>query len=249
MPLAPTTMPAIIAHRGFSARHRENSPEAWGAASEAGADLIEADIRMTRDGTLVCCHDGNLMRLAERQEEIAEIDAAALAAITAGAAAVAPPLALMFAVLPKSQAILFDVKDERPQVLDRLVMAAQGSDREELTYGLHDIASVRHVRARTRATILGLLKDPEEEEAFFATGGDIMRLWESDATPERLSGIMRRKRPVWVTTGHHGTNRRVGDFDPQPLRRMAADGVTGFLVNDPLAAHDALAAFRTAATA
>jgi glycerophosphoryl diester phosphodiesterase len=88
------TRPAIIAHRGFSAVHRENSPDAWRAASEAGADFVEADIRMTRDGTLVCCHDGDLSRLAGHPGAVADSDAASLAAITADGAPAAPPLAL-----------------------------------------------------------------------------------------------------------------------------------------------------------
>lgn len=235
------TRPAIVAHRGFSAAHRENSPDAWRAAHEACADFIEADIRMTRDGTLVCCHDADLKRLAGRHEAIADIDAASLAAISADGAAVAPPLALLFSVLPVGQAILFDVKDERPEALDRLVAAASASGREGLVFGLHDIASVRHLRARTSAAILGLLKEPGEEEAFFAAGGNILRLWECDASPERLPAINGRNRPVWVTTGHHHTGRDVGEFEPEALRRMAANGAAGFLVNDPAAAREALA--------
>ncbi|MBB4002596.1 MAG: glycerophosphodiester phosphodiesterase family protein [Aurantimonas endophytica] len=236
-----TTRPAIVAHRGFSAAHRENSPDAWRAAHEAGADVIEADIRMTCDGTLVCCHDADLRRLAGRHETIADIDAADLAAVTVEGSAAAPPLALLFSVLPAAQAILFDVKDERPEVLDRLAAAASASGRDTLFFGLHDIASVRHVRARTSATILGLLKEPDEEEAFFAAGGTILRLWECDAIPERLRAVKGRNRRVWVTTGHHQTGRDVGDFAPEVLRRMAADGAAGFLVNDPVAAREALA--------
>ena len=74
--VTPTSLPLIVAHRGFSAAHRENSPAAWLAAVEAGADLVEVDIRMTRDGTLVCCHDADLQRLAGQPAAIAEIDAA-----------------------------------------------------------------------------------------------------------------------------------------------------------------------------
>lgn len=235
------TRPAIVAHRGFSAAHRENSPDAWRAAHEAGADFVEADIRMTGDGTLVCCHDADLERLAGRHDAIADIDAASLAAVTVEGAAAAPPLALLFGILPTAQAILFDVKDERSEVLDRLLAAAHATGRDGLVFGLHAIASVRHVRARTSAAILGLLKDPEEEAAFFAAGGSILRLWECDAVPERLRAVKGRNRPVWVTTGHHQTGRDVGDFAPEALRRMAADGAAGFLVNDPAAAREALA--------
>ncbi|WP_306302724.1 glycerophosphodiester phosphodiesterase [Aurantimonas coralicida] len=249
MPFSVMNRPAIVAHRGFSAAHRENSPDAWRAAYEAGADFVEADIRMTRDGTLVCCHDGDLTRLAGRHDTIADIDVATLAAIAANGAAAAPPLALLFSVLPAGQAILFDIKDERPEALDRIVAVSEACGRDRPVFGLHDIASVRHVRARTSAAILGLLKDPDEEEAFFAAGGTILRLWECDASPERLDAVNGRNRRVWVTTGHHHTGRDVGDFVPEALRRMAANGVAGFLVNDPAAARDALAGHQPEARA
>ena len=47
-------VPLIIAHRGYSARYRENAPSSWQAAVAAGADLVEVDVRMTADGVLVC---------------------------------------------------------------------------------------------------------------------------------------------------------------------------------------------------
>lgn len=39
------TTPSIIAHRGYSALYRENSPAAWAGAVEANADHIEVDVR------------------------------------------------------------------------------------------------------------------------------------------------------------------------------------------------------------
>ncbi|NDW05673.1 glycerophosphodiester phosphodiesterase [Jiella pacifica] len=238
--VTPTSLPLIVAHRGFSAAHRENSPAAWLAAVEAGADLVEVDIRMTRDGTLVCCHDADLQRLAGQPAAIAEIDAAALAEIRVAGVPAAPSLDELFAALPDGLAILFDVKDERADVLDRLVAAGAASGRRGLTFGLHRLASVTHVRARTDATILGLISSLVEADAFFVAGGTILRLWESEATAARIGEVTGRGRPVWVTTGEGETGRKVGDFDARELQRMMTDGVTGFLVNDPLASREAL---------
>ena len=240
MPAVSASLPAIVAHRGFSSVHRENSPAAWHAAVEAGADVVEVDIRMTRDGTLVCCHDADLRRLAHRPEAIADIDAAELAGILAGGFPAAPTLEQLFAALPAGQGILLDVKDERPDVLERLVDAVAASGQDGLTFGLHQNSSVIHVRALTRAPILGLLASHADADAFFAAGGTILRLWEGDATAGRVTAVVGRGHPVWVTTGEGQTTRKVGDFDANELRRMASDGVSGFLVNDPLAARGAL---------
>jgi glycerophosphoryl diester phosphodiesterase len=47
----------VIAHRGFSARHRENTLAAFEAAIEAGADMIELDVGSSADGVPVVLHD------------------------------------------------------------------------------------------------------------------------------------------------------------------------------------------------
>jgi glycerophosphoryl diester phosphodiesterase len=55
---APTTN--VIAHRGASAAFRENTVDAFAAAREMGADMVELDVRRTADGTLAVHHDAQL---------------------------------------------------------------------------------------------------------------------------------------------------------------------------------------------
>ena len=52
--------PLVIAHRGYSEKHTDNSRESFEAAITAGADLIETDIRQSQDGILVCVHDSDV---------------------------------------------------------------------------------------------------------------------------------------------------------------------------------------------
>jgi len=42
--------PLIIAHRGDSAHRPENTLVSFASALEAGADLVEADVQLTKDG-------------------------------------------------------------------------------------------------------------------------------------------------------------------------------------------------------
>jgi glycerophosphoryl diester phosphodiesterase len=53
-------MVRIVAHRGASATHRENTLEAFRAAAEQGADGIELDVRLSGDQVLVVHHDAHL---------------------------------------------------------------------------------------------------------------------------------------------------------------------------------------------
>ncbi len=57
--------PRLCAHRGFNTVAPENSMPAWGAAIALGAEEIEFDIRSTKDGVLVSCHDNVLDRVSD----------------------------------------------------------------------------------------------------------------------------------------------------------------------------------------
>lgn len=50
-------MPAVVAHRGASAHFPENTLAAFEAAADAGADVVELDVRRSPDGVLVISHD------------------------------------------------------------------------------------------------------------------------------------------------------------------------------------------------
>ncbi|TNC28162.1 glycerophosphodiester phosphodiesterase [Amycolatopsis alkalitolerans] len=67
-----------IAHRGDPHGHRENTVPAVLAALEQGADLVEIDLALTRDGTVVLLHDRTLTRLWARDVPVADADFAEL---------------------------------------------------------------------------------------------------------------------------------------------------------------------------
>jgi glycerophosphoryl diester phosphodiesterase len=61
--------PVVIAHRGASGLAPEHTRPAYDLAIEQGADYIEQDVRMTRDGVLVVLHDDTLNRTARGPAE------------------------------------------------------------------------------------------------------------------------------------------------------------------------------------
>jgi len=56
--------PLIYAHRGASKERPENTLEAFALALELGANAIETDAHVTRDGRIVLSHDPTGMRMA-----------------------------------------------------------------------------------------------------------------------------------------------------------------------------------------
>jgi glycerophosphoryl diester phosphodiesterase len=54
--------PLSVAHRGHSIAYPENTLEAYRKAIDLGVEMIECDVNITRDGTLVMMHDTTLDR-------------------------------------------------------------------------------------------------------------------------------------------------------------------------------------------
>jgi glycerophosphoryl diester phosphodiesterase len=59
-----SSKPLVFAHRGSSASLPEHTLGAYLRAIDEGADGLECDIRLTRDGHLVCVHDRRLDRVS-----------------------------------------------------------------------------------------------------------------------------------------------------------------------------------------
>ena len=50
----------LIAHRGYSDLHKDNTMEAFNAAIENNFDIIELDIQLTKDNRIIIYHDINI---------------------------------------------------------------------------------------------------------------------------------------------------------------------------------------------
>jgi glycerophosphoryl diester phosphodiesterase len=77
--------PLILGHRGASAHAPENTLAAFRMAVEAGADGVEFDVRLSRDGVPVVIHDETLARTGLRDIAIEEMSAAELRRTGVGA--------------------------------------------------------------------------------------------------------------------------------------------------------------------
>jgi glycerophosphoryl diester phosphodiesterase len=68
LPLAQTPRKTNVAHRGASAYAPEHTLAAYRLALLHGADFIEQDLAVTRDGVLICLHDPSLERTTNVEE-------------------------------------------------------------------------------------------------------------------------------------------------------------------------------------
>ena len=77
----PPARPMVVAHRGASSEIAEHTLAAYVAAIDSGADALECDVRLTRDGHLVCVHDRTVNRTSDARGVVSDFDLDALAAM------------------------------------------------------------------------------------------------------------------------------------------------------------------------
>ena len=65
--------PLVVAHRGASAHLAEHTLAAYELAIEQGADGVECDVRLSRDGHLVCVHDRTVDRTSSGRGVVSEL--------------------------------------------------------------------------------------------------------------------------------------------------------------------------------
>ena len=75
----------VIGHRGAAARAPENTIESFAAAVAAGADALELDVHLARDGVPVVHHDATVDRTTSGRGPVRAHTAAELGALDAGA--------------------------------------------------------------------------------------------------------------------------------------------------------------------
>ncbi|MDQ6752229.1 MAG: inositol monophosphatase [Actinomycetota bacterium] len=116
------------AHRGDSSNYRENTLAAIRSAITAGADLVEVDVRVTRDGHVVLLHDASLLRLWDLDRNISEVDYALVRGLGSGQERI-PLLSEALELFRDSPSrLLIDMEDAAPAAAAAAVVLASGVD-------------------------------------------------------------------------------------------------------------------------
>jgi glycerophosphoryl diester phosphodiesterase len=141
-----------IAHRGDPLGAQENTLGAFASALALGADMVELDLRRTRDGTIVVLHDQTLSRLWGVDASVGDLDAAAVASLGHGDVRI-PTLRDALAAVPVPLMIDFTRREVVPGALDE-VEAAGALTRSLFVTG--NVDALRQLRARSPEARLGL---------------------------------------------------------------------------------------------
>ncbi|SHH90528.1 glycerophosphodiester phosphodiesterase [Streptomyces sp. 3214.6] len=133
-----------VAHRGDPYRFRENTLDSLRSALDQGADAVEFDVRLTRDGVPVLLHDETLKRLWELDRPLRSLSAAEVRGLTAGAV---PTLAEALAATDGSRVMLDLPGTREVRTARRIVDAVREAGAADRAYYCADGTAMLAVRA------------------------------------------------------------------------------------------------------
>lgn len=224
--------PLVIAHRGASATHPENTLPAIAEAVALGADIVELDVHEAADGIAVLMHDRALARTIGRAGVIDALSSTELAALGV------PRLAdALDAISGADVTLCLEFKDGeyRPPELAAAWLVAQFERlalHDRAVANLPSLAVAEHVRRRDRRIrlVVDCARRPRDARdaaeiaaALAATGAHAVEYEQSTVTAEAVHACRRLGLPVWAWTAN----------DPADWSRLRAAGVDAILTDDP----------------
>lgn len=162
----------IVAHRGASFDAPENTLAAEKLAWQQGADAVETDIQLTKDGRIIVCHDLTAKRTAGRDGKIVALTFDELRALDAGswkdpkfAGEKLPSLDEQIALIPAGKRMLVEIK-VGPEIVPELQRCLQrtGASERQITFisfKYEALQEVRKVLPRYRTLYLSGYKAPD----------------------------------------------------------------------------------------
>lgn len=235
--------PWILGHRGSRLRAPENTLEAFELALREGADGVELDVRLDRQGTPIVLHDPTLNRItggedcraAERLSlaELSQVD-------LGGGARVSGLREVLDWAIRRNARLNVELKSDvgcRRRLLDATLAEL---DRvpdapERVLLSSFYAPFIRAITEKRPALPLAWLLPPAPDKThwtpgFRQLGADGMNPHYSLCTPERLDRWQRLQALILVWTVN----------DPEEACRLSALGVDGLIGDDPQALNVAL---------
>jgi glycerophosphoryl diester phosphodiesterase len=247
-------MTLIVAHRGASTLAPENTMAAFELAVEQGADAVELDVHLTRDGQLAVIHDPTLDRTTDRGGSVRELTMDEIRGADAGYAFIrdgdagypfrgkglrVPSLPEVLDWLPEATGLVVEIKD--PAAVDAAVDALRDSrvgraGRASLIS--FDEASIDRARELDPDLATGYLLVPGQDISAALTWAVHhkhigVHPWEGDL------GID----PMPIMAQANVLGRQIGCYvvnETSRMQHLAACGLWGFVTDVPDVARAAL---------
>jgi glycerophosphoryl diester phosphodiesterase len=216
-----------VGHRGAGAHEPQNTIRSFERAIAMGVDMVETDVRQSRDGFLVLAHDEEI-RGEGREMVVAENNLAELRRLDLGHGERIPTLEEALAAVRGRCGMMADLKGEGFEAELVAALRASGIPPEQLVVPGGTDPSRARIRELDPALPISLSlgrewRDRITDALIDAIDTDAVTWQHSLITPERVAHLHERGLFVYTWT--------VDDLDT--LRRVIAAGVDGVITNRP----------------
>ena len=212
--------PLIIGHRGASAVAPENSIAAFEAAINAGADGIEFDVRLSREGVPVIIHDDTLQRTHGLRRRVADLAAEELKSVGV------PSLRDLFELMAQNDLLLcLEIKGSSAQLAERCCeLVHEFSFENRVIVECFDLDVLKLVDLKAAALFEPrIYTDQRVIDRALEVGASVLALHHRLAKPALVEKAILAGFTVVVWTVD----------DPAWLPRAQALGIEALITNDP----------------
>jgi glycerophosphoryl diester phosphodiesterase len=212
-------VPLAIAHRGDPVAERENTLPSFTAAVREGADMVELDLRRTRDGEIVVLHDATLTRLWGDERKVADLDLAAVREIGRGHMRIPT-----FGEVLDEIDIPLMVDLNAPTVEGALHEVRRAAAMARALFVTGDVGALRHMRQLAPDARIGLTwvkQEPPPPTLLQELGAEFWNPMFTLITPDRVAEV-------------HGLGLKVSTWTvdkPRHMGRVVAAGVDAIVSN------------------
>ena len=242
-------MAIVYAHRGAAAERPENTLPSFRRALELGADALETDVHLTRDGEIVAAHDEDGLRSAGVARKIREASLEEVRSWDAGYVFVdeagsrpflgqgyrVPTLEELLVELPGVR-LNIDLKSEEPALVERFLEIVRRHGAEDRVVAA---SFFRSALVRLRAS--GWRGESSLSEKEFARWWLLPAWLRLGPPPATRAQIPVRTGPFSLATARtlrklHGLGLRVDYWtinEPAEARALVALGADGIMTDDP----------------
>ena len=250
--------PLVIAHAGGLGLHPENTLEAFAASAALGCDMLEMDVRLTKDGALVTHHDATVTRTSNGSGAVIDHLLAELMALNFGYHFRDQSGARPYREKPAHIASL----EELFQLYPNTPMTIELKDRGEAGRRAAETLAALIIKHRAADRVLVASFDDAILDAFRATAGPAVatssakgqtrnfvilgllrldRLWSGGVLAAQVPSSLRESsgfnlaNPEFIRKAH-ARNMAVHYWtvnDPAEMRRLIAIGADGLITDYP----------------
>lgn len=228
-----TSRPLKIAHRSGPAVYPEQTVAAARDSLEKGADLIEIDLRFTKDGKIVVSHDENVSRVYGKDINVNELTLSEFVKLTHTDAPEYHAHAFGDYIDAGVKPLLLHIKEGGEEHLGAIVdFLIEKNYLEYVTFGISHVEDCEYLKKRNSGIkVLAFMIKGDIPEKYAEAGADYIRLWQGKADSENINRVIACGCKLWIMVGH-SDGYDVGETSREFIEFLYTQPVDGILIND-----------------